>query len=140
MLILAQYDVIPNKYYVDTNDEIPLSKVSNDEKRDEQDDYLSVQAGNKRYSNDNTYNVSPSKMSLMAKPLFNIAMSSFFTIALLLVYMYADEKSIDFQIIGLKIPSLVSLILTIDIIFLTGGISMLVFNNLLARIEYIMHW
>jgi hypothetical protein len=97
---------------------------------------LSAQAGNKRNSSNSIYNASPSKVSLIAMPLFNIVMSSFFTIALLLVYLYADGKPIDFQIIGLKIPALVSLILTVDVIFVTGGISMLVFNSLFVRVEY----
>ncbi|KAI9474044.1 MAG: hypothetical protein EXX96DRAFT_580403 [Benjaminiella poitrasii] len=64
-----------------------------------------------------------SKISLLAKPLFNIIVSAFFTIALLLVFLHADGKSLDYSIIGLKIPSLISLILNVNGLFITSGLS-----------------
>jgi hypothetical protein len=123
---------------VHTTEEIPLSKMSDEEKRsNERAAYLSAQARDKRHSINSIYNASVSKVSLVAKPFFNIVVSSFFTVALLLIYLYADGKPIDFQIIGLKIPALVSLMLMINIILVTGGISTLVLPVVLSiRVEY----
>lgn len=64
-----------------------------------------------------------SSFSLYLKPLFNIVLSSFFTIALLLLFIYADGKPLDFTIVGLKIPSLVSFLLSVNLIFIASGIS-----------------
>lgn len=64
-----------------------------------------------------------SSFSLYLKALFNIVLSSFFTVALLLLFIYADGKPLDFTIVGLKIPSLVSFLLSVNLIFIASGIS-----------------
>lgn len=64
-----------------------------------------------------------SKFALFFKTFITFFLSAAFTILLLVLFLLADGKSIDYTIAGLKIPSLVSLLLSIDLIFIASGIS-----------------
>jgi hypothetical protein len=68
----------------------------------------------------------PKKSILKAilKPSINFIISSFLAVALLLLFIHADGKELTYTIIGLKIPSLMSLMLAIIKIFICSGIAM----------------
>jgi hypothetical protein len=85
---------------------------------DEQKSYYNN--NNKRGS---VYQVQQSKFSLLVQPLFSVILAIFFSIALLLLFLHADGKPLNYTIIGMKIPSLVSLLLSISVIFVASGIS-----------------
>ncbi|KAL7318343.1 hypothetical protein PS15m_004576 [Mucor circinelloides] len=120
------------QYYADISEEIPLGQVPPSEEKNDQKLFDSRQM-----QHDTTYARIPnresvislqelqkkSSFSLYFKALFTIVLSCFFTIALLLLFLYADGKPLDFTIIGLKIPSLVSFLLSANLIFIASGIS-----------------
>lgn len=120
------------QYYADISEEIPLGQVPPSEEKHDQKLFDSRQM-----QHDTTYARIPnresvnslqelqkkSSISLYFKALFTIVLSCFFTIALLLLFLYADGKPLDFTIIGLKIPSLVSFLLSANLIFIASGIS-----------------
>jgi hypothetical protein len=122
------------QFYTNIPEDIPLSQVRQyQEKCDEklfdlqQQDIMPQDAYARVANRQSVYSIQgfqkKSSFSLYLKPLFNIVLSSFFTIALLLLFIYADGKPLDFTIIGLKIPSLVSFLLSINLIFIASGIS-----------------
>jgi hypothetical protein len=65
-----------------------------------------------------------STFSLVLKPLFNIVVSIFFTIAILLVFITADGKPLDYTLVGMKLPTLISLLLNIYVVLVGNGIAM----------------
>lgn len=67
------------------------------------------------------------KLSLLLKPMLNMAVSTLLTIAILLVFIKADGTSLDYTLVGMKLPTLVSLLLNIYVIFVGSGIAMFVF-------------
>ncbi|CAO3634495.1 unnamed protein product [Mucor hiemalis] len=115
------------QHYNHTAENIPLGKVSTFD--DEQKIYYQQQTevyqsqNNNRDSVNSIYQVKQSKFSLFAQPLLSVLLSAFFSIALLLLFLYADGKPLDHTLVGMKIPSLVSLLLSINAIFLASGIS-----------------
>jgi cell division protein FtsL len=85
------------------------------------DDYQ--EDDNKRNSVNSIFQVKQSKISLFAKPLFSIVISALLSVALLLLFLHADGKYLDYTIIGLKIPTLVSLIMSVNLIYIASGLS-----------------
>ncbi|KAI8641002.1 hypothetical protein BD408DRAFT_444704 [Parasitella parasitica] len=120
------------QYYSDIAENIPLSQVpTSDEKhgqnvydpQSQQYDTTYQRVPNVESMNSLQHLQRESAVSLYLKPLLNIVVSSFLTIALLLLFLYADGKPLDFTIAGLKIPSLVSFLLSANLIFIASGIS-----------------
>ncbi|KAI8888396.1 hypothetical protein K501DRAFT_240772 [Backusella circina FSU 941] len=68
-------------------------------------------------------------LKVIFKPSINFVISSFLAIALLLVFIHVDGKKLTYTIIGLRIPSLISLILAIVKVFICSGISMAIAEN-----------
>jgi len=118
------------QYYTDISEEIPLGQVP-EEKQDQKlfdsshvkHDTTYARIHNRQSVNSIQELQNRSSFSLYFKTLFTIVLSCFFTIALLLLFLYADGKPLDFTIIGLKIPSLVSFLLSANLIFIASGIS-----------------
>ncbi|KAL9549355.1 hypothetical protein MBANPS3_005240 [Mucor bainieri] len=118
------------QYYTDISEEIPLGQVP-EEKQDQklfdsrqvQHDATYARIPNRQSVNSLQESQKKSSFSLYFKVLITIVLSCFFTIALLLLFLYADGKPLDFTIIGLKIPSLVSFLLSANLIFIASGIS-----------------
>lgn len=114
-------------YYSDFAEDIPLGQVPSTEEKYDQKLFDSRQqqpADSTAYARQSVNrNKKTSSLSLYSKALFNIVLSGFFTIALLLLFIYADGKPLDSTIIGLKIPSLVSFLLSANLIFIASGIS-----------------
>lgn len=114
-------------HYDHTAENIPLGKVSTFD--DEQKIYYQQQEEihqshkHNRDSHNSIYQVKQSKFSLFVQPLLSVVLSAFFATALLLLFLYADGKPLDYTLVGMKIPSLVSLLLSINAIFLASGIS-----------------
>lgn len=109
-----------------TTDDIPLSKISVEEEKYHQYNFpsnIEQENNNNRNSVNSIYQLKQSKVSLLAKPLFSVAISAFLSIALLLLFLHADGKYLDYTIIGLKIPTLVSLVVSVNLIFIASGVS-----------------
>lgn len=105
------------KQYNYTNDDIPLSTKFT---RDDEHKYpQGLQYNNQTF----TGQVKQSKASLLVEPVFSILVSVALSVVLLLLFLHADGKPLDYTIIGMKIPSLVSLLLSINAIFIASGIS-----------------
>lgn len=122
------------QFYTYIPEDIPLGQVPQSQEKYDQKLFDSRQQGTMpqdayaRVANRQSVNSlqeiqRKSSFSLYLKPLFNVVLSSFFTVALLLLFIYADGKPLDFTIVGLKIPSLVSFLLSINLIFIASGIS-----------------
>ncbi|GAA5796218.1 hypothetical protein HPULCUR_001588 [Helicostylum pulchrum] len=106
-----------SKQYNYTNDDVPLStKFSQDDEHKYPQD---LQYNNQTF----TGQVKQSKASLFVEPVFSIFVSVTLSIVLLLIFLHVDGKLLDYNIIGMKIPSLVSLLLSINAIFIASGIS-----------------
>ncbi|RCH85261.1 hypothetical protein CU098_008744, partial [Rhizopus stolonifer] len=110
--------------YSHTSEDIPLYKVLTEEKHD---DCLmledTLQGDDKRQPDYDVHKLKKSKTFLYLKPLPLFCISSFFIIALLLLLLHANGKSLEYTIIGLKIPAIVSLLLNITTLFIISGVS-----------------